>query len=190
LTADQPRPLRADAARNRARLLEVAYETFAAEGLSVPVDEIARRAGVGAGTLYRHFPTKEALFQAIVADRVQRLVDHAGHLRESAEPGPALLAFLATMIRAAATDLGLAEALAGTGVDIAQIAPDAERSFMDALDALLVRAQQAGAVRGDIDVRDVKTLLVGWQAMQRYGGDADQTDRMLSILSAGLRASP
>jgi AcrR family transcriptional regulator len=190
LTADRPRPLRADAARNRARLLEVAYETFAAEGVSVPVDEIARRAGVGAGTLYRHFPTKEALFQAIVADRVQRLVDHARRLRESEEPGPALQAFLTTMIRAAATDLGLAEALAGTGVDIAQIAPDAERSFMDALDALLVRAQQAGAVRTDIDVYDLKTLLVGWQAIRRYAGSSDQAERMLAVLSDGLRPPP
>ncbi|HVQ94218.1 MAG TPA: TetR family transcriptional regulator [Mycobacteriales bacterium] len=186
---DQPRPLRADAARNRARLLEVAYETFAAEGLSVPVDEIARRAGVGAGTLYRHFPTKEALFQAIVADRVQRLVDQASELRESEQPGPALLTFLTAMIRGAATDLGLVEALAGVGVDIAQIAPDAERSFMDALDGLLARAQRAGAVRADIDVLDVKTLLVGWQAMQRYSGDADQTERMLAILGDGLRPS-
>ena len=64
--------MRADAARNRARVLEVAYETFAAEGLSVPIDEIARRAGVGAGTVYRHFPTKEALFPAVIDDRVRR----------------------------------------------------------------------------------------------------------------------
>ena len=66
------RPLRADAARNRARVLEVAYDTFAAEGLSVPIDEIARRAGVGAGTVYRHFPTKEDLFRAVVDDRLRR----------------------------------------------------------------------------------------------------------------------
>jgi len=63
--AQPDRPLRADAARNRARVLEVAYDTFAAEGLSVPIDEIARRAGVGAGTVYRHFPTKDDLFLAV-----------------------------------------------------------------------------------------------------------------------------
>ena len=71
------RPLRADAARNRARVLEVAYETFAAEGLSVPIDEIARRAGVGAGTVYRHFPTKEDLFRAVVESRLRRVIDPA-----------------------------------------------------------------------------------------------------------------
>ena len=73
--AQLERPMRADAARNRARVLEVAYETFAADGLSVPIDEIARRAGVGAGTVYRHFATKEALFHAVVKDRMQHLVD-------------------------------------------------------------------------------------------------------------------
>ena len=79
--AQPDRPLRADAARNRARVLEVAYDTFAAEGLSVPIDEIARRAGVGAGTVYRHFPTKEDLFRAVVADRI------AAHRRRGARTG-------------------------------------------------------------------------------------------------------
>lgn len=65
------KPLRADAARNRARVLAVAYETMAAEGLAVPIDEIARRAGVGAGTVYRHFPTKGSLIGAVVQDRLQ-----------------------------------------------------------------------------------------------------------------------
>src|ERR1700746_3392231 len=73
--AQPARPLRADAARNRARVLEVAYDTFAAEGLSVPIDEIARRAGVGAGTVYRHFPTKEDLYRAVVEDRLEHIVE-------------------------------------------------------------------------------------------------------------------
>ena len=96
--AGKPRPLRADAARNRARVLEVAYETFAQEGLSVPIDEIARRAGVGAGTVYRHFPTKEALFRAIVASRLQRLIDSATPLLEGDDPGAAFFAFLALLV--------------------------------------------------------------------------------------------
>ena len=75
------RPLRADAARNRARVLKTAYETFAAEGLAVPIDEVARRAGVGAGTVYRHFPTKEDLFRAVVDSRIRRIIDLArGHV--------------------------------------------------------------------------------------------------------------
>jgi len=184
--ADQPRRLRADAARNRARLLQVAYETFAAEGLSVPIDEIARRAGLGAGTVYRHFPTKESLYRAIVADRVQRIVDSARALLAADDPGQALQTFLTVMVEQGATDQGMVDALAGIGFDIAQAAPDAERSFMDVLGELLARAQQAGTVRAYIDVQDVKTLLVGCQAMQRYSGDRDQTRRMVQIMTNGL----
>src|SRR5437763_2748292 len=108
------RPLRADAARNRARVLEVAYETFAAEGLAVPIDEIARRAGVGAGTVYRHFPTKEDLYRAVIEDRLNRIVADGRALLSSDDPGQALFAFLRSMVlQWGATDRGLAEALAG-----------------------------------------------------------------------------
>lgn len=181
-----PRKLRSDAARNRARLLDVAYEAFAAEGLAVPIDEIARRAGVGAGTVYRHFPTKEALFQAIVTNRMEQLVEHAHTLTDERGPGDALFAFLATMVAEGAKDQGLVDALAGVGVDFTQVAKGVEQRFMDALGGLLARAQQAGAVRSDVDVRDVKTLLVGCQAMQRYSGDADITERLLAIIRDGL----
>ena len=85
--AQPDRPLRADAARNRARVLEVAYDTFAAEGLSVPIDEIARRAGVGAGTVYRHFPTKDDLFRAVIEDRIRNIVDDGRALLTSGDPG-------------------------------------------------------------------------------------------------------
>ena len=77
------RPLRADARRNRAKVLEAAEEVFASEGLAVPIDEVARRAGVGVGTVYRHFPTKEALFEAIVVARLEALVERAEELGTS-----------------------------------------------------------------------------------------------------------
>ncbi|CQA00000.1 Possible transcriptional regulatory protein TetR [Mycobacteroides abscessus] len=84
---DQPaRPLRADAARNRARVLEVAYQTFAEEGLGVPIDEIARRAGVGAGTVYRHFPAKEDLYRAIAEDRMGSVIDKGRELLAASAP--------------------------------------------------------------------------------------------------------
>src|SRR3954451_23771158 len=108
--AEPARPMRADAARNRARVLEVAYETFAAEGLSVPIDEIARRAGVGAGTVYRHFPTKEALFPAVIDDRVKSVVASGRALIDSVGPGEALFAFLREMVMMNAIDHGLVEA--------------------------------------------------------------------------------
>src|SRR5260370_4133101 len=89
LSTETPRAMRADARRNRARVLEVAQAVFATEGLAVPIDEIARRAGVGAGTVYRHFPTKEALFEAIVISRVERLTEEGGSLASAEDPGPA-----------------------------------------------------------------------------------------------------
>ena len=147
--AQPAKPLRADAARNRARVLETAYETFAAEGLSVPIDEIARRAGVGAGTVYRHFPTKEDLFRAVVESR------HTAHHRSTGralldEPGPgeALFTFLRSMVLDwGATDQGLVEALGGLGIDVDSVAPDAEDAFRGLLGELLVAAQRAGTIR-------------------------------------------
>ncbi|MDF2826649.1 MAG: transcriptional regulator, TetR family, partial [Mycobacterium sp.] len=163
------KPKRADAARNRARVLEVAYETFAAAGLGVPIDEIARRAGVGAGTVYRHFPTKEALFGAVFDDRIQRIGDHARDLLQSEGPGQALFAFLRDMVRTGATDQGLVDALAGYGIDLEAAAPGAEATFLGMLGELLAAAQQAGTVRSDVGVMEVKALLVVCKAAQHYG---------------------
>ena len=95
--AQPHRALRADAARNRGRILEVAYETFAAEGVAAPIDEIARRAGVGAGTVYRNFPTKEALFTAVFEDRIATMLERARALLAT-DPTDALFVFLREMI--------------------------------------------------------------------------------------------
>ena len=184
--AQPARPLRADAARNRARVLEVAYDTFAAEGLSVPIDEIARRAGVGAGTVYRHFPTKESLFQAVIQDRMQRLVDDGYALLESDGPGEALFSFLRSMVlQWGATDRGLADALAGFGIDIESAAPDAEDAFYAVLGELLRAAQEAGTARKDLSVREVKTILVGCQAMEAY--NSALAERVTDVVVDGLR---
>lgn len=184
--AEKLRALRADAARNRARVLEVAYQTFAEEGLSVPIDEIARRAGVGAGTVYRHFPTKDALFRAIVTSRLQRLTDYANELTDADDPGAAFFAFVTLLVEQGKGDQGLVEAFAGVGFDIAAAIPGAERDFLAVLESLLTGAQRAGAVRADVDVRDIKTLVVGCQAMLRHSGDLELTRRMLAVVQHGL----
>jgi AcrR family transcriptional regulator len=184
--AQPARPLRADAARNRARVLEVAYETFAAEGLSVPIDEIARHAGVGAGTVYRHFPTKEALFQAVIEDRMRRLIDDGYALLKSDGPGEAIFTFLRSMVlQWGAADRGLVDALAGFGIDIATAAPDAEDAFLAVLGELLRAAQEAGTVRPDIGVREVKAILVGCQAMEAY--NSALAERVTDVVVDGLR---
>lgn len=179
--------MRADAARNRARVLAVAYETFAADGLSVPVDEIARRAGVGAGTVYRHFPTKEALFQAVIAERIRGVVEEGRTLLAEADPGDAIFLFLRSMVlQWGAADRGLVDALSGSGIDVNTVVPEAEGEYLAVLGDLLAAAQRAGTVRRDVAVSDVKALLVGCQAMQSYNADA--AEHVTSVVFDGLRA--
>jgi AcrR family transcriptional regulator len=182
------RPLRADAALNRTRILEAAYETFAAEGLSVPIDDIARRAGVGAGTVYRHFPTKEDLFAAVVESRLRHIIAAGRALLDDPGPGEALFAFLRSMVLDfGATDQGLVEALGGLGIDVESAAPDAEDAFRGLLGELLVAAQGAGTVRSDVDVPEIKALMVGCQAMQGY--DEARAARVTDVVIDGLRPS-
>ena len=113
--SDTLRPTRADARRNRDRILEVAFEAFAAEGLSVPVQEIARRAGVGNGTVSRHFPTKESLFEAVLLSRAAGLVEQAVRLATSDDPGAAFFEYFGVLVAEGAANLGLAQALMGAG---------------------------------------------------------------------------
>ena len=184
--AQPDRPLRADAARNRARVLEVAYETFAAEGLAVPIDEIARRACVGAGTVYRHFPTKEDLYRAVVEDRIKSIAASGRALLDRDDPGEALFDFLRSMVlQWGATDQGLAQALAGVGIDIATAMPDVEEDFLGMLDDLLRAGQKAGTVRSDLTARDVKAILTGASAMQ--AAYPDTAERVAEVFLDGLR---
>ncbi len=179
------RPLRADAARNRARVLEVAYDIFTTDGLGVPIDEIARRAGVGAGTVYRHFPTKEALFVAVAEDRLRRIVDRARSLLQTEGPGEALFVFLRDLVRNGAADHGLVDALVGYGLDLETAAPGAEEMFLAMLGELLTAARSAGTVREDIGVPEIKALLVVCKVPQLYG--ADVSDRVTQVVEDGLR---
>lgn len=184
--ARPPRPQRADAVRNRAKVLDAARAAFAAEGLAVPLDEIARRAGVGAGTVYRHFPTKEALFQAVIENRMQRVVDDGYALLKSDGPGEAVFTFLRSIVlQWGATDRGLVDALAGFGIDIASAAPGAEDAFLAVLGELLRAAQEAGTARQDVGVREVKAILVGCQAMEAY--NSALAERVTEVVVDGLR---
>lgn len=183
--AQPDRPPRADAVRNRARVLAVAYETMAAVGLSVPIDEIARRAGVGAGTVYRHFPTKEALFGAVIQDRLQQMVTSGRTLLESGEPGEALHSFIKSMVMQGGADMSLVQAMAGYGIDVNVVAPQAEAEFLGLLGDLLAVAQAAGTARPDVTVPEAKALIVGAQAMQGYNPGV--AERVTDIVLDGLR---
>lgn len=178
--------LRADARRNRARVLQAAQEAFAAEGLSVPLDEIARRAGVGAGTVYRHFPTKEALFEAIVLGRVRTMVDRVREQADAADPGAAFFAVLTDVVEQGTMKKDLTDALAGAGIDVSTALGDAREEMRVALGELLARAQAAGAVRPDIDATDLTTLLgTMFLASQRQG--IGVRNGVLAVVMDGLR---
>ncbi|MFI0483612.1 TetR/AcrR family transcriptional regulator [Actinomadura sp. 9N215] len=179
-------PQRADARRNRDRILQAAFEAFAADGRLVPLDEIARRAGVGAGTVYRNFATKEALFKAVVADRIERIIDEARALiAADDDPAEAFFGFLAWVIERAMYNHALCDALAMDMGTFDKSGEDAE--FTLALDALLRRAQTAGAVRPDVSVQDVRTLLVGAMLMERLRRRDGPPGRMASLACDALR---
>jgi AcrR family transcriptional regulator len=184
----QPRPLRADAKRNRQRVLDIAQQVFASEGLAVPIDEIARRAGLGVGTLYRHFPTKEALFEAIVVGRMERLVEEARLSTKAADPGAAFFGFLTRMVEEGAAKKDFLTALAGTGSSLERIAAIKQR-MKRAVAVLVERAQRVGAVRMDVGAGDVLTLVMGTVgAADRHGAGPAERKRLLRVIFDGLRA--
>ncbi|GAB2976248.1 TetR/AcrR family transcriptional regulator [Amycolatopsis acidiphila] len=175
----EERPLRADARRNRTRVLEVAAEVFAAEGLSVPVHEIARRAGVGTGTVSRHFPAKEDLFAAILLTRMEELSVRADSLAQE-DPATAFFTFFTALIHEGASNRGLAEAVAGAGYDLDVLGERAGFDVSGRVRALLARAQRAGAVRSDVDYLDVKALMTACMARA--------TPAAIAVVCDGLRA--
>jgi AcrR family transcriptional regulator len=189
MTEHGERPLRADARRNRQRVLDVAAEAFTAEGPGVSVHEIARRAGVGTGTVSRHFPTKEALFQAIVLDRIEQCVSTARTLAGSHEPGDAFLAYFAFLVEKGAVDRLLADALVGGGFDIEAAAARSAYDIAGVQHELLVAAQKAGTVRPDVDIADVQALIAGCLARERDQADPAARRRMIAIARDGLLAN-
>ncbi|KUI39526.1 TetR family transcriptional regulator [Mycobacterium sp. GA-1199] len=182
------RPLRADALRNRARVLGVAYEAFATDGLSVPIDEIARRAGVGAGTVYRHFPTKVDLYRAVVENRIESLLAEGRALIQGVPPGEALFVVLRSLVlHWGAADRGLKDAIAGEGIDVAEVIPQTEQALLEFLGGLLTAAQDVGTARRDVDVRDVKAIIAGCFAIQ--DANPEQAERLTEVVLDGLRAA-
>jgi AcrR family transcriptional regulator len=177
--------LRADAQRNRARVLEVAQGIFAAEGIGVPIAEIAKRAGVGIGTVYRQFPTKESLFAAIVQNKIDRLADEAASLADDARPDVAFFALLDRMVADSAQKRDLVDALAGAGVDVKSVAAASSRRLRVALGNLLRRAQAAGAVRRDVNVAELLALMAATLEAARRTGTS--STRLFAVTRDGLQ---
>jgi len=175
---------RADAARNRERILATALEMFASHGVGTSVEEIAKRADVGIGTLYRHFPTKDALVAAAVIDRFDAMAAHAETLSAAPDAGAALVTVLEQLVLHAASKKDFVDALGGPEKFMRTVDVPKKR-WRAAIAVLVTRAQEAGAVRRDVTPDDVIALARG---ISMTGGDAPTRARHLAIVLAGLRA--
>jgi AcrR family transcriptional regulator len=185
------RPQRADARSNRARILEVADAVFGEGGESASTEEVARRAGVGIATVFRHFPTKAALLEAVLVRRLGGLREQAEALLDAADPGAALFGFFAHVVADAATKIAIGEALLDAGGDPEGEAMRAAGELEQAVGALMRRAQDAGAVRGDVALPEFYALLIGTSRAAAHARlDDDVRDRALAIVFDGLRPAP
>jgi AcrR family transcriptional regulator len=185
----EARPLRADARRNRQRVLEAARECFAQDGLDAQMDDIARAAGVGVGTVYRHFPTKQALAEAIAADHFDRLAASAHQALENPDAWEGFSEFLRRSAQVQAGDRALAEVMGAEPevmCDAATRRPDLHEAFAE----LVRRAQAAGKLRRDVVPADVPMLIcgVGRATLAGTKGPTMSTSRYLEIVLDGLRA--
>ncbi|MBF8175630.1 TetR/AcrR family transcriptional regulator [Streptomyces olivaceus] len=191
----QVKPMRADARRNRERLLRAAAGVFAEHGAGASLDDIARRAEVGTGTLYRHFPTRQALLEAVYLESVEAIAARADTIAAARPPGAALVAWLGELAVGMLQVRGL-KALLGTAVTGAEAVADradrADRACGDcvrgAAERLVRAAQEAGAVRGDVAPIDVLRLVHGVVTACESAGETDGTAvrRYLSLLMEGL----
>ncbi len=180
------RPQRADALRNRVRILEAAEVVFATEGIEVPVDVIAEKAGVGVGTLYRHFPTKEKLCEAILLDRLSALTVDAQSLADAEDPAAAFFGFLAHIVEEGAAKRDLLAAVMGAGVEFELAAAEVKDGLRDAVGVLLQRSQSVGAVRPDVTAATVVSL-VGATCQAAAHTDLTPACDLLGIVCDGLR---
>jgi AcrR family transcriptional regulator len=182
--------LRADAQRNLARVLEAASEAFAELGADVTVDEIARRAGVGHATVFRRFPTKEALIAAVVLERVRTIGEIADAALERDDPGEAFRHFVWEVAELHASDKSSFEGIAGRCREVPGVV-EAKVALKASVGRLVARAQEAGALRRDIDGDDVPVLIVSAinAALQLPSSEPDLWRRYLGVVLDGLRAS-
>ncbi|MFC0038966.1 TetR/AcrR family transcriptional regulator [Actinomadura rayongensis] len=183
------RVLRADARRNRERVLRTAQRLFATEGLDVSLDEIARRAGVGPGTVHRHFPTKEALYLAVATDQLERLIAEAEALAATGDP-EAVFALLARMMASGAENATVKSALTAAEFDLRTAAPQVAADLTRHVADLLARAHAARVVRPDVTAADLMALVAGAFAAIRHAGAETSPDRsahLARLIIDGLR---
>lgn len=178
-----PIPKRADARRNHEKLVAAARAVFAESGASAPLEEVAARAGVGVGTLYRNFPTRHALLEAVYVDEVEAIARAAEELAEL-PPWEALAEWLRRYVGFAATKRLLMEGILASEPN-SEVLGACKTAIVGAGGSLLQRAQEAGIVRTDVEILDVTRMMGGIAVMAT--GDPEQIERMLRLALDGLR---
>ncbi|MFO1058879.1 MAG: helix-turn-helix domain-containing protein [Dongiaceae bacterium] len=184
---DSRRKPRADAVRNRERVLEAAKAVLGAGGPEASLEAVARRAGVGIGTLYRHFPTREALFEAVYRREVQQLSELAEQLKAEPDPVEALRRWLRSNVEFVATKKGMAAALALAVQGSSELRAHASERLTQAIGALLDRAAAAGRIRADVSPQDLLRALIGMCYMHDQPGWQASVLRLLDVFVDGLR---
>jgi AcrR family transcriptional regulator len=184
------RPLRRDAERNRQRILAAAGQVFSERGLDATLDEVARAAGVGVGTVYRRFPDKEALVAALFRERIDRLVTVAEDACAAADPWQAIVSYLEYTAAAMAGDTGLRQLMMFGTYDRDQVCYAGDR-MRPVITRLVQRAQASGDLRGDFEATDVKMIAFMLASLAEYAAAVtpDVWRRYLAILIDGLRPS-
>jgi len=188
--ANRTRKPRADAVRNRERLLEAAREVFSAGGAEASLETVARAAGVGIGTLYRHFPTREALFEAVYRREVQHLADLAGQLKKEAQPVDALRRWMHSNVKFVATKKGMSAALALAAYKNSKLFSSSFDQLTRAVGGLLDRAIATGEIRDDVSPEDLLRTLVGMGYTHDQPGWQKSVLRLVDVFVDGLRIRP
>ena len=178
---------RADALRNREIVLRTAMRVLAEEGLGISLGRIAQRAGVGAGTVYRHFPSKDVLVEAVLARHVEGLVTAADRWAARVAPGEALFGFLLEVIEKSAGRRHFCDVLTADRSWPRAVLATAAQRFGKALERLLCEAKQAGAVRADVRADDLSALILGGAALRSAHRDPARGTRLVRLMLDGLR---
>jgi AcrR family transcriptional regulator len=186
-TIETARKPRADAVRNRERVLEAAKLVFNAGGPEASLEAVAKRAGVGIGTLYRHFPTRESLFEAVYRREVLQLGDLAEALKNDTAPVDALRRWLHATVELVATKKGMMAALALVAHSPSELYAFSFDRLTKAVGALLDRAVAAGEIRADLSPEDVLRALIGMSYMHDQPGWQDSVMRLIDVFVDGLR---
>src|SRR5712664_736479 len=186
-SAEPVRKPRADAIRNRERVLEAAKAVFSAGGPEASLEAVARRAGVGIGTLYRHFPTREALVEAVYRREVQQLSELAEQLKSEADPVDALRRWLRSNVEFVATKKGMSAALALAAQANSELMAFSYDRLTKAVGALLDRAVEAGEIRSDVGPEDLLRALIGMCYLHDQPGWQASVVRLLDVFVDGLR---